>query len=389
MVWSNQWEPSTKRQHASEIYIKQFGPEGHDSRDIEQVLLSVKEEETVIPPHDLLVGGFPCQDYSVARTLSHATGLVGKKGVLWWSIYEFVSRYLPRFLLLENVDRLLKSPASQRGRDFSIILSCLAGLGYRVEWRVVNAADYGFGQRRRRVFIVGERTNEKLERPGTLIFNDGILADALPVVQSSTDMFGDFPVTNFYLNPSLETLSEEFGIGTKVSPFRKAGVMQEYQVHTVDVIPDYSGPVKTLGDIVESTTDVDDQFYIPDGQLPDWRYLKGAKKEPRTHRGSGTEYIYAEGALAFPDPLDKPSRTILTGEGGPSPSRFKHVVETSENRMRRLTPGEIERLNGFPEGWTEGFPDARRAFLMGNALVVGIVEMIGPVMKKRLMSAMV
>jgi len=389
VVWSNQWEPSTKRQHASEIYIKRFGSEGHDSRDIEQVLSRIKEEETVIPPHDLLVGGFPCQDYSVARTLSHATGLVGKKGVLWWSIHELVSRYLPRFLLLENVDRLLKSPASQRGRDFSIILSCLAKLGYRVEWRVVNAADYGLPQRRRRVFIVGERTNDTLERPGTLIFNGGILAEALPVVRSSTDMFGDFPVTNFYLNPSIETLSEEFGVGAKASLFKNAGVMQGYEVHTVNVTPDYSGRVETLGDIIESTTNVDDRFYVSDEQLPDWQYLKGAKKEPRTHRGSGTEYIYAEGAVGFPDPLNKPSRTILTGEGGPSPSRFKHVVKTSDDRMRRLTPDEIERLNGFPAGWTEGLPDARRAFLMGNALVVGIVEMIGPVIQKRLMSLMV
>lgn len=377
VVWSNQWEPSTKLQHASNIYVQNFGDDGHVCQDIDDVLKNIRSEETAIPPHDLLVGGFPCQDYSVARTLSHATGLIGKKGVLWWAIHELLSRYLPRLILLENVDRLLKSPADQRGRDFAIILSSLASLGYRVQWRVVNAADYGLPQRRRRVFIVGELTGTRLEEPANLIFKDGILARALPVIQPDIDIFGQVPVPYFDIDDSLENLSEEFGIGTKVSRFRNAGVMQGFQVHTIDVTANFTGSISTLGEILQSPEDVAEELYIPDQQIHEWKYLKGAKKEPRTHRGSGTPYVYAEGAVAFPDPLGKPSRTILTGEGGPSPSRFKHVVETPDGRLRRLTPVEMERLNGFPSDWTKGIPDSRRAFMMGNALMVGIVEKIG------------
>jgi len=383
VVWSNQWEPSTKRQHASDIYVKNFGDEGHSDQDINEVLANIKSEETAIPPHDLLVGGFPCQDYSVARTLSHATGLVGKKGVLWWAIHEMLSRYLPRMILLENVDRLLKSPAKQRGRDFAIMLSSLAQLGYRIQWRVVNAADYGLPQRRRRVFIVGERTNAPLESPPNLIFKDGILARSLAVIQPGKNIFGDVPVPTFELSNSLETLSEEFGTGAKLSRFKNAGVMQDYQVHTIDVTPEFTGHKTTISEILQPENEVDEGFYIPADQLPDWEYLKGAKKEPRTHSGSDTPYFYTEGAVAFPEPLDKPSRTILTGEGGPSPSRFKHVVETPDGRLRRLTPIELERLNGFPSDWTEGVPDSRRAFLMGNALMVGIVEMIGLELRKQ------
>ena len=85
IVWSNQWEPSTKTQDASKIYVKKFGAENHSNEDIAKVPVSE------IPDHDMLVGGFPCQDYSVARTLNKAEGIAGKKGVLWWEIHRILS----------------------------------------------------------------------------------------------------------------------------------------------------------------------------------------------------------------------------------------------------------------------------------------------------------
>ena len=150
IVWSNQWEPSTKRQHASMVYESQWGTDHHSNEDIATV--DIKE----VPNHDLLVGGFPCQDYSVATTLKNSKGLIGKKGVLWWQIHPILStkKRPPKYLFLENVDRLLKSPSKQRGRDFAIMLSSLNELGYAVEWRVINAAEYGMPQRRRRVFFL-------------------------------------------------------------------------------------------------------------------------------------------------------------------------------------------------------------------------------------------
>src|SRR6266576_2212607 len=117
------------------------------------------------------------------------------------------------------------------------------------------------------------------------------------------------------------------------------------------------------------------EFFIPDGQVSRWAYLKGPKREERT-AANGHQYFYSEGGIAFPDRTDVPSRTVLTGEGGTSPSRFKHVVRTKDGRLRRLTPVELERLNGFEDGWTEGMPDGRRAFMMGNALVVGLVTKV-------------
>ena len=84
VVWSNQWEPGKSKQHASDVYINRFGHDNHSNEDIE----TVKTKD--IPNHDVLVGGFPCQDYSVASLLKNSKGLLGKKGVLWWSIYRIL-----------------------------------------------------------------------------------------------------------------------------------------------------------------------------------------------------------------------------------------------------------------------------------------------------------
>ena len=187
---------------------------------------------------------------------------------------------------------------------------------------------------------------------------------------------------SFKLPRSLAKVSEEFGLGTKVTPFRNSGLVQDFKVWTTDLQPYYAGPYQTLGDILQDDEDVDPSFFIAEETVETWRYLKGAKAEPRTHR-SGFTYNWSEGAIAFPDPLDKPSRTVLTGEGGSSPSRFKHVIETKSGRLRRLMPVELERLNGFPDNWTAGIADNRRAFLMGNALVVGVVRTIAESLVER------
>ena len=380
VVWSNQWEPSTKRQDASEIYNRHFLTGEHICQNIEEVIRGIKAKDIPpIPDHDLLVGGFPCQDYSVARVLNQAEGLVGKKGVLWWSIYELLSMLKnrkPRFILLENVDRLLKSPAGQRGRDFAVMLASLAELGYQVQWRVINAAEYGFPQRRRRVFIVGEKTKKRLKDPYGTIMEHGILARALPVTASGIGGVGNNARLPFSLKRPLEDISESFGLGDKVSQFRNAGVMQDSVVHTFDVSPLFDGPREYLKDVLQPDHEVDESFYIPEPRIQAWRDLKDRKKEKRIHRGSGAEYYYSEGAVAFPDDRENASRTVLTGEGGSGPSRFKHVIQANDSRFRRLTPLELEKLNGFSGTWTEGISDSRRAFMMGNALVIGVVKKI-------------
>lgn len=381
-VWSSQWEPGAVKQYASEIYKKRFGEDGHSCEDIQLVIENKFKE---IPDHDLLVGGFPCQDYSVARTLNNAKGLEGKKGVLWWSIYNILKKKgksAPNFLMLENVDRLLKSPSKQRGRDFAVMLSSLASLGYAVEWRVINAAEYGFPQRRRRVFIMGYKKGtpifDKLKAckdKSEWIHEKGVIADGFPVKETAHRMHG------IKIGKDPVKISEDFsefskGVSAK-SPFENAGVMIDGEVFTVKVEPNYEGEHTPLKKIIEvNEKKIPEEFFISESSLKTWEYLKGGKKEERKAK-SGFTYHYSEGPMVFPDSLDKPSRTIVTGEGGSSPSRFKHVIKTKSGRLRRLMPLELERLNMFPDNHTEGVPDVKRAFIMGNALVVGVINKLG------------
>lgn len=379
IVWSNQWEPGVKRQAASDIYVARFGGDHHSNVDIAQV---AAED---VPKHDLLVGGFPCQDYSVARTLKQSEGLVGRKGVLWWEIHRILKYRKPALVLLENVDRLLKSPADQRGRDFAVMLASLSDLGYAVEWRVINAADYGMPQRRRRVFILAYHRGSPMGRKvgagkdvNGHLCQHGMLAEAFPARS-------DGAFERFELEGDLSDITRKFNHGKERSrsPFASAGVMVDRVVHTMEVKPAYDGPFVTLGDVLVPNAQVPGEFFVPKAQERAWRYLKGGKSEVRTSSDKAFSYTYSEGAMAFPDPLDKPARTIVTGEGGSSPSRFKHVVRV-EGRLRRLTPVELERINMFPDDHTSGASDARRAFFMGNALVTGVVERIGRQLMTRL-----
>jgi DNA (cytosine-5)-methyltransferase 1 len=380
VVWSNQWEPSTKTQHASLVYEQRFGKDGHSNEDITTV------DVTKIPDHDVLVGGFPCQDYSVATTLKNSKGLIGKKGVLWWSIHKILSekKKKPKYIFLENVDRLLISPSKQRGRDFAIILKSLDDLGYAVEWRVINAADYGMPQRRRRIFILAYLKTASIYKdlkrcdPRDWILSEGTLASAFPVTSNELIL-----PTEFELNGDIVEISSSFNKNGGSSIFENSGVMIKSIVTTFKTIPEFYGEAVILNDIIQNG-EVTEEFYINDKDLDKWRYLKGPKKEIRVNT-EGFEYNYSEGGMVFPDSLNKPSRTIITGEGGSSPSRFKHVIQTKKG-YRRLSPVELERLNMFPDNHTklDGVSDTKRAFFMGNALVVGVIEKIGLALKEKI-----
>ena len=372
-IWNNQWEPSTVHQDASLVYRARFGSKGHSNKDINLVPTSD------IPDHDLLVGGFPCQDYSVASTLSKAGGIEGKKGVLWWQIYRILNEKgesRPNYLFFENVDRLLGSPAKQRGRDFAVILASLSDLGYTVEWRVINAADYGMPQRRRRTYIVGYRKESyvysKVESLDKWVLYDGVMAKAFPFegkAQSESE---------FDIEGDIAMVSESFNKGHKDSPFGDAGVMRNRHVFSVDTIAVYDGIRQTLGDNLIEESMIPDDFFIADEDIEKWQYEKGAKKIERTTK-EGFKDRCAEGGMACPDYTGRPSRTVITGEVGPAALRFKHVVKTPSGRYRRLIPIELERLNMFPDNHTlhPDVSDGRRAFLMGNALVCGVIERIG------------
>ncbi len=147
----------------------------------------------------------------------------------------------------------------------------------------------------------------------------------------------------------------------------------------------YQGNFLTLGDIIEKDENkISKEFFIDEVELEKWKYQKGAKSFERVNKTTGHKYNYSEGSMSFPDSLEKPSRTIITAEGGSSASRFKHVIFVN-NKYRRLTPIELERLNMFPDNHTLGVSDTKRAFLMGNALVVGVIEKLGKELRKEIL----
>ena len=365
-VWANQWEPGKKSQYAFDCYIKHFGKEDkYVNEDISVV------DKNSIPNHNLLVGGFPCQDYSVAHT--GAKGIEGKKGVLWWQIRDTLEAKKPKFVLLENVDRLLKSPANQRGRDFGVILACFNDLGYAVEWRVINAADYGFSQRRRRIFIFAYKNDTKYYNSlKNISLEDIVQKNGFFVKEFPIDTSIDAQEINFNYKDLID-VSDNFKMN-----FKNSGIMKNGRIYTAEVTPK-SIQAKPLNKIIEYDG-VDSKYNLGDN-LDKWTYLKGSKDILRK-AGTPHEYHFREGAIAFPDSLDKPARTMLTSEG--SLNRSTHVIEDPKTKCYRiLTPIETERINGFPDNWTNtGMPERFRYFCMGNALVVGLIEKMGNSLNK-------
>lgn len=367
VVWGNQWEPSKKAQDAFECYQRQFKDKGiHSNRDI----ATVDEKSLTNLQADLLVGGFPCQDYSVARSLSGELGIQGKKGVLFWEIVRLLTELRPKYVLLENVDRLLKSPSKQRGRDFSVMLASFRDLNYSVEWRVINAAEYGQAQRRRRVFIFAIRNDTQYisKRDNLddkqLLHEEGFFAKPFPVKDEVSSKHVAKSIT---LPNDILEISESFSM-----KYLNAGIMRNGIVYTEETIPKEEKS-KTLGQIIQ--TGVDEKYYLNENAIEKFKYLKGPKKIERI-AASGHKYVFSEGGMAFPERLDKPGRTMLTSEG--TVNRSSHVVEDPETKLLRiLTPVECERLNGFPDNWTEGMSERMRYFCMGNALVVGLIERMG------------
>ena len=369
-VWFSQWEPGATTQWAHDCYVKHFGDckdkngEYHTGDDIAVV------QKEAIPEHTLLVGGFPCQDYSVAHTLASSQGIEGKKGVLWWQIRDVLIAKRPPFCIFENVDRLLKSPAKQRGRDFGVILACFAELGYSAEWRVINAATYGAAQRRRRTFIFAYRNDTRYGNrmaavnPEQVLSAEGLMPRAFPILEVGKPKETQLPT-------DIVEVSDKFAFD-----FRQAGYMTQGQIYTADVEVCEETPV-LLKDILQS--DVDEKFYITSDRMEKWVYLKGAKKIARTS-ASGHEYVFSEGPIAFPDVWDRPGRTMLTSES--TLNRSTHVVaDPGTGRIRTLTPVEAERLQGFQDDWTAtGMPQRMRFFCMGNALVVPMISRMGKVL---------
>ena len=342
---------------------------------------------------------------------------------------------------MENVPRLLNSPSRQRGLNFAKIVNDLVRMNYDVEWRVIDASEYGMAQSRSRVFILAysrpdrsaERKNES--RRYGMIF-PGNHARASRWLLSSGPFAEKFPVSNKEIGdlhdlPRVGTKLIQGEWSGKTSIFKNSGYAfkhrpvdgngrrrTKYEFWTFKAMPDYSGEKMKLGQILEE--DFDKEYEIDASRMDEWRYAKGTKNEFRLRSkdrgnvkdrdlldrydecmnapfgkrremwmdekwrarfkeavGEDSFYHYDEGSMGF-DELDEPSRTVVTAEIGSTPSRMRHIFEVpgKPGTFRRLMPIETERLNDFPAGWTdiEGIKPSRRGFLMGNALVVGIIK---------------
>ena len=386
--WANQWEPSRKSQDAFEVYDYHFP----DSENINISISDISDERFAEMDADMIVGGFPCQDYSVARSKKNEQGIEGKKGVLFWEIIRATRIIKPKYLVLENVDRLLKAPSKQRGRDFAIMLTAFNNLGYSVEWRVINAAEYGRSQRRRRVFFFVYRndtdfaksidnkyeTNDFVfddNRYDDYIYHTGLFATQFPIKHSPVKKRQVF----YELANDIVEVSDNF-TGTVWN----TGVMRHGKYYSIDTEPDYDGNPITLGEILQVEKDVPEKYFLTDqSKLEKFQYLRGPKRIERTS-ADGHSYIYSEGGMSPTDDLNLPGRTMLTSEG--TVNRSTHFLKVN-NRYRLITPVEAERLQDFPDNWTakkklsDGsiveVSDKMRMFFMGNALVTEIVRKIG------------
>lgn len=382
-LWSNQFEPSRKSQDAFEVYNYHFPDSENWNEDIS--LISDERFSALRGKVDLIVGGFPCQDYSVARTKKDEQGIEGKKGVLFWEIVRATKLSNPKYLLLENVDRLLKAPSKQRGRDFAIMLRAFADLGYGVDWRVINPADYGWCQRRKRVFLFVYRKDTAYFKKQRGLEDFGVGSSGIfEETHETKDEVIKGREHSFTLPEDIVEVSDSFS-----TQFWNSGSMVEGRVVTKELEPNYEGSRKVLGDILEDPSDLPNSFYLSEDKVDKFRYLRGAKKFERTN-SEGFTYTYSEGAMSLVDSADLPSRTLLTSEG--SISRTTHLIEDSKG-YRLLTALETERLQGFPDNWTKvklskgkvvAVSDTRRKFFMGNALVVEVVESLGKYIAYRL-----
>ncbi|MFR2119768.1 MAG: DNA cytosine methyltransferase [Streptococcus salivarius] len=387
-LWSNQWEPSRKSQDAFEVYNYHFP----DSENINISIADITDEQFAEMDAEMIVGGFPCQDYSVARSKKNEQGIEGQKGVLFWEIIRATRIIRPRFLILENVDRLLKAPSKQRGRDFAIMLTAFNNLGYSVEWRVINAADYGRSQRRRRVFFfiyrndipfahqMDQRFEEQEQvfdenRYDDYIFHEGLFATQFPIMNTPVKKRHVY----YELPEDIVEVSDNFS-GTVWN----TGVMRHGRYYSIDTAPNYDGEPITLGEILQNEEDVPEKFFVNDpAKLEKFQYLRGPKRIERTS-ADGHTYIYSEGGMSPTDDLNLPGRTMLTSEG--TVNRSTHFLHVN-GRYRLITPVEAERLQDFPDNWTalkrlsDGtvteVSDKMRMFFMGNALVTDIVRKIG------------
>ena len=258
------------------------------------------------------------------------------------------------------------------------MLRAFADLGYGVDWRVINPADYGWCQRRKRVFLFVYRKDTDYFKQQQTLEDFGVGSSGIfeSTHETKAEIVKDRTLS-FTLPEDIIEVSDSFS-----TQFWNTGGMIEGKVVTKELEPYYDGASLVLRDVLEHPSDLSDSLYLSEDKVDKFHYLRGAKKFERTN-SEGFTYTYSEGEMSLVDSADLPSRTLLTSEG--AISRTTHLVEDSKG-YRLLTALETERLQGFPDNWTKiklskgkevVVSNTRRKFFMGNALVIEVVETLG------------
>lgn len=332
---------------------------------------------------DVITGGFPCQDLSVA---GRRAGLAGERSGLWFEFRRVLAESKPRWCVIENVPGLL---SSNKGRDFAIVLQGLAELGYGVCWRILDAQFFGVAQRRRRVFIVGSLGDWSCLE---ILFESESLCGNTPPVrtagQAAPTLFASGAGTSRTASAGSES---EFCIPVasfnwKRSPSRAMAIRE----NAVDTLDKSNADGVTIVGVIDSCGPINDDNAAQGNQLivgqVDWRTANAddgkvsqTLKTDLAHQGGPIVSTYWDGGdvaqvmaptlTAANDPSRSPQSQEIT--------RQVEAVSASGFGVRRLTPTECERLQGFPDGWTAMHADTVRYRQLGNAVAVPVAKWIG------------
>jgi DNA (cytosine-5)-methyltransferase 1 len=328
------------------IYQRHY-PEQKNYGDIRKI------KPKKLPDFDLLVGGFPCQSFSIA---GKRLGFKDTRGTLFFDIARIIKIKRPRLLLLENVKGLL---SHDEGRTFSVIIRTLDELGYDIQWQVLNSKDFGVPQNRERIFIVGHLRGTP--RPEIFPFTEN----------NSEDI----------ILPTITTRITADSNGTYVG--KKSPQVGTYRTHKdgQGFRRSKSGLVPTIP--ARAREDGSGQPVILQ-KSQDWREKRKLRRfekiSPtiRANMGDNHPMILASRGRNSTNSKTMEQRFEANKNGTTNTltSVQKDNLLLNQTKIRRLTPKECERLQGFPDDWTASVSDTQRYKTLGNAVTVNVVRKI-------------
>ena len=380
--------------HAWGILSQRF-PDSKLFEDVRKVTGDELRAAGFISDGGIITGGFPCQDLSVA---GKRAGFTGERSSLFYEIARIADETQAEWLVLENVPGLL---TSQRGADMGAVIGTLADLGYVGSWRVLDAQHFGVPQRRRRVFIVARRAGdptscaEILFEPTSLRGNP---ASSRASGQETTGGAGEGAEVAGALTMATYRMND-FGGYAEDDDTSSTLRARDYKAATDLVIepePVIVGPLTALGMAGAKGTETTDSHHYVLEPIVNRMTAFGqyANDDDTSSALCARDYkdatdLVIEPTLYEPHHSELPALlTMREGkDGGGKGPLIKYdsslTLATANNQalfsagaVRRLTPTECERLQGFPDGWTEGQADSHRYKQMGNAVAVPVVEWI-------------